>query len=85
MKGTSGLKVEIVSPERILFSGQAESVVVPGQKGQFEVLPHHAPIISNLIAGKVVCKGDHPFEVLVKSGFVEVAQNEVSVCVEEAE
>lgn len=83
MKGTQGLKVDIVSPEKILFSGDVECLVVPGEKGTFEVLCNHAPIISNLVAGKVVCKGNTPFEIQIKGGFIEVAQNVVSVCVEE--
>lgn len=83
MKETEGLRVDIVSPEKTLFSGEVECLVIPGEKGTFEVLHNHAPIISNLVAGKVVCKGNAAFEVAIKSGFVEVAQNVVSVCVEE--
>ena len=44
------MKLTIVSPERILFQGDAESVTVPGTKGEFEVLNQHAPIISSLKA-----------------------------------
>lgn len=76
------MKVNIVCPERTLYSGEADSVKLPGEKGAFEVLADHAPIISTLVAGKVECKGANPFEVTVSGGFVEVARNEVSVCVE---
>lgn len=76
------MKVIVVSPEKILFEGEAESVKVPGEKGQFEILKGHAPIISTLASGIVECRGNDTFEVNVKSGFVEVAMNEVSVCVE---
>ena len=77
------LHVSVVSPEKILFEGEVESVQLPGEKGRFEVLKQHAPIISSLVEGRVICKGKTNFEVEVKSGFVEVAQNLVSVCIEE--
>ena len=47
------LKLKIVSPERIEFDGEVESVLVPGSQGQFEILHDHAPIISTLAKGVV--------------------------------
>ena len=47
------LKLKIVSPERIEFDGEVESVLVPGAQGQFEILKDHAPIISTLDKGVV--------------------------------
>lgn len=76
------LHVTIVSPENVLFEAQADSIVVPGEKGRFEILKGHAPIISSLSAGIITCTGDENFEQAVKGGFVEVAQNNVSICVE---
>lgn len=76
------MTVNIISPERTLFSGEADSVKLPGEQGAFEVLAGHAPLISTLTAGVVACKGEAPFETAVKGGFVEVARNVVSVCVE---
>lgn len=76
------MKVTIVSPERTLFTGQADGVKLPGESGRFEVLKGHAPIISTLTQGEVTCKGDEPFSVKVKGGFAEVAQDEVNICVE---
>ncbi len=76
------MHVTIVSPEKILFDGQAKSVAVPGGKGRFEVLENHAPIISNLVEGNVSLDGGNTFKVKVKGGFVEVTHNEVSLCVE---
>ena len=76
------LNVKILSPEKTLFSGEAESVKVPGEKGRFEILPGHAPIISSLIAGKVVCSGKDNLELDIKGGFVDVKRDKVSVCVE---
>ena len=76
------MKVTVVSPERIVFSGEVDSVAVPGAKGRFEILNNHAPIASALTAGKVVCSGKETLELDILGGFVEVARNEVSVCVE---
>lgn len=76
------MHVTIVSPEKTLFAGEATSVTAPGGKGRFEVLENHAPIISNLVSGTVSVKGKEPYEIDVKGGFIEVAHNEVSLCVE---
>ena len=77
------LKLKIVSPERIEFEGEVESVLVPGSLGQFEILINHAPIISSLVVGDVVYAskgGKHTLP--IAGGFVEVQKNEVSLCVE---
>lgn len=76
------MKVIIVSPERNLYKGEADSVRLPGAKGRFEVLKGHAPIISSLTAGEVVVGSKEEHRFAIKSGFVEVKNNEVSICVE---
>ena len=50
--------LEIVSPEATLFSGEVESVTVPGINGEFQMLSDHAPIVSLLQAGLVKIGGD---------------------------
>ena len=78
------LKLKIVSPERIEFDGEVESVLVPGSQGQFEILKDHAPIISTLEKGVVeygLPKGQK-VQLEILGGFVEVQQNVVSLCVE---
>ena len=77
------LTLKIVSPERIVYTGEVDSVLVPGTMGQFEILNDHAPIISTLVEGKVVysTKGTKNERQIV-GGFVEVKKNEVSLCVE---
>ena len=47
------LQLKIVSPEKVVFQGEVESVLVPGTLGSFEILKDHAPIISSLEVGKV--------------------------------
>ncbi len=77
------LKLRIVTPERIAYNGEAESILVPGTLGQFEVLTNHAPIISSLECGVVEYRnGDGKHQLPIIGGFIEVKQNEVSLCVE---
>ena len=76
------MRVTIVSPEHTLYKDEAQSIVVPGGMGAFEVLDNHAPIISNLTEGVVSLSGATPFQLHVKGGFIEVTHNEVSICVE---
>lgn len=73
------LQLKIVSPERIEFTGEVESVKVPGAQGNFEILTDHAPIISILTKGLVEYDGQ---QLSILGGFVEVQQNHVSLCVE---
>lgn len=77
------LKLKIVSPEKIEFDGEVESVLVPGTLGSFEILQNHAPIISSLNKGVVTyvtAQGKNDLEVI--GGFVSVNQNQVNLCVE---
>ena len=50
------LKLKIISPEKVIFDGEVESLKVPGIQGSFEVLNNHAPIISSLVKGDVEYK-----------------------------
>ena len=76
------LKLKIVSPERVEFTGEVENVKVPGTQGSFEILSNHAPIISTLQKGIIEYDGK---QLPILGGFVEVQKNEVSVCVEISE
>lgn len=77
------LKLKIVSPERVVFSGDVERVTVPGTAGEFEILVNHAAIISSLERGTVTYQSEEGLQSLqVQGGFVSVKKNEVNVCVE---
>ena len=52
------MHLEIVSPEAKLFSGEVESLTVPGSSGSFQVLNNHAPIVSTLKKGQVRIQGN---------------------------
>lgn len=77
------LNLKIVSPEKTVFKGDVESVLVPGTAGEFEILTDHAPIISTLSEGRVQYSSkEGKKELQIHGGFVEVRRNEVSMCVE---
>ena len=65
---------ELLSPERQLFSGAVESVVVPGSEGEMTVLAHHAPLMTTLRPGVVVVQepGAAPVRLFVQGGFCDV-------------
>ena len=77
------MQIDILTPEKKIFSGEAESIVLQGTDGLFEVLNGHAPMIASLAEGTARVKtadGEKRYE--VKAGFVEVLNNAVSVLVE---
>lgn len=77
------LRLKIVSPEKVVYDGNADSVLVPGTLGSFEILNDHAPIISSLEKGVVEYGLNGAKEQLqISGGFVEVKKNVVSLCVE---
>lgn len=77
------LRLRIVSPEKVEFDGEVESVLVPGTLGSFEILNDHAPIISSLEKGMVeYATREGKQQLMILGGFVEVQKNVVSLCVE---
>ena len=77
------LKLRIIAPDRLVYEGEVESVTLPGTKGSFAVLNRHAPIISSLEKGNIVYKDANGQSVVaVLSGFAEVKDNVLSICVE---
>lgn len=78
-------KFELVSPERILMSVDAEQAVVPGAEGEFTVLPGHAPVVSTLLPGVIhVTTPNSKQAVFVRSGFAEVTAEQLTVLAERA-
>ena len=76
--------LEILTPEKKLFSGDVQGVQLPGIDGLFEVLDKHAPLVSALGVGnvKVLQKGSASETYAIKGGFVEVINNKATVLVE---
>ncbi|HZF64982.1 MAG TPA: ATP synthase F1 subunit epsilon [Flavisolibacter sp.] len=81
------MTLEILTPERKIFSGEVYGVQMPGMSGSFEVLEKHAPLVSALKAGRVKVLRDkqaHAAYFDIEGGFVEVLNNRVTVLVEGA-
>ncbi len=80
------MTLEILTPEKKIFSGDVYGVQLPGIDGMFEVLEKHAPLVSALKAGKLKILKDKnaTSSYDIQSGFVEVLKNTTSVLVEGA-
>lgn len=80
------MRVSVVSPERILFEGEASRVVVPAYDGLLGILPRHAPLLALLGKGALVVgatEGELRFT--VAGGFVQVRDDVVRVVAEQAQ
>ncbi len=78
------MNLEIITPDKSVFSGEVKLVQLPGVTGSFEVMNNHAPIISILGQGKIKALGLKNEETFfdVESGVVEVSDNKVVVLAE---
>ncbi|MGE5259706.1 MAG: F0F1 ATP synthase subunit epsilon [Actinomycetota bacterium] len=80
-------KFELVSPERLLVSGEVEQVVVPGSEGEMTVLAHHAPVLTTLRPGLLDIGfpggGEHQ-RYFVRGGFAEISPAGLTVLAETA-
>lgn len=79
------MTLDILTPSGALVnSEQADAVFLPGTLGEFEVLPHHAPIISSLERGDIRYRtGTAEHRVRIESGFVTVKDDHIEACVEQ--
>ena len=76
---------ELVSPERIVFSGEVEEVVIPASEGEMTLLANHAPMMTSLKTGFLVVGGAKGRErILVQGGFVDVGPKGATVLAERA-
>jgi len=89
------MKLEIVSPEAVLFNGEVDSVAVPGINGEFQMLSNHAPIVSLLKEGVVKIYGNFSIEnenkdkftkgddnathLSINSGTIELKENKIII------
>tara|TARA_B100000767_G_scaffold173106_1_gene162046 strand:+ start:7970 stop:8260 length:291 start_codon:yes stop_codon:yes gene_type:complete len=71
--------LEIISPEAILFNGNIDSLTVPGSEGSFQVLENHAAIVSNLISGSVVFKGNFDISNNFEDPFIKIDSNSIAL------
>ena len=80
------IQLEIVTPERLFFSGEVDEVNVPGAEGYLGILPGHAPLLSELRIGVISYRqGSRESHLFCSWGFAEVLPDRVSVLAEVAE
>lgn len=79
------LAFALVSPERELFQGEVDQVVVPGADGEFGVLPKHAPLMSTIRPGALRILSDGvETRIFVNGGFADVTPDGLTVLAEDA-
>ena len=82
------LHFELVSPEKLLRSGEVYMVVVPGTEGDFGVLPGHAPLVSTIRPGAIqvfaASMNDVPERIFIDGGFAEVGPDGLTILAESA-
>lgn len=82
------LRFELVTPERLIRSGEVHMVVVPGTEGDFGVLAGHAPFMSTIREGELAIyesEGAAPERVAISGGFAEVNERGLTILAERAE
>ncbi len=81
-----GIRVDIVTAERLVFSEDADIVMVPGVEGEMGILPHHEPIMTMIKPGEVlVRKGTEEYSLAVSGGFLEVKPDHITILADAAE
>ena len=80
------LQCDIVTQERLVFSGEVDSVSLPGSEGRMGILPNHAPLLTALGFGEIITRkdGEEAF-FAIGGGFVEIQPNKVIVLADSAE
>lgn len=77
------MKLEIITPDQSVYTGEVSSVILPGVNGQFQILKDHAPLVSTLAKGNLVIEANGKNQVMVvDGGVVEVLNNKVLVLAE---
>lgn len=78
------MEVEIITPDKNIFKGEAKFVSVPGIDGSLGILDNHAPLITTLVAGNVLLRKEDNSEqnVKVNGGVLEVLRNKVIILAE---
>lgn len=80
------MKLEIVTPEKIAYSEEADQVTLPTAEGEITVLPGHIPLVSQLLPGELTLKKGNQYIVMASGGgFAEITGNKVSVATDLAQ
>jgi F-type H+-transporting ATPase subunit epsilon len=78
------LRISVISPERVLYEGEADSLVAPAFDGEVGVLPGHAPMMTLLGRGELRLAGAGARRFAVEGGFMQVVDDQVRIVTERA-
>lgn len=83
----SKMTVEVVTPERVVYSGEAKMVIARGVEGDLGILPNHMPLVTPLKVApvRIQTEGDKETKIAVSGGFMEVRGDKVTILAETAE
>ena len=80
------IRLEVVTPERLVYADDVDAVVLPGSEGELGVLPHHAPLITTLGLGELrIRKSGYEDHFAIVGGFLQVRPDKVVVMAETAD
>ena len=80
------MRLDVVTPERVIYSDEVDAVIAPGVEGQLGILPHHAPLITMLQTGELrVRKGEEETCIAIYGGFLEIRPDRVIILADAAE
>ncbi len=81
MAEDSFFNVLVLTLDRVIYEGKAKNLILPGEKGVFEVLPYHKNLLTRLIRGPMILDGS---TFPIQRGVAKIGLNDVTVIVEEA-
>lgn len=74
------LNLQVITPEKIIFDGEVDEVLIPTPNGQIAILPHHITLLTQISDGELIIKkGPQSHHVAVTGGFLEVGNNKATV------
>ncbi|HEY51322.1 MAG TPA: F0F1 ATP synthase subunit epsilon [Dehalococcoidia bacterium] len=81
-----GIRLDIVTAERMVYSDDVDMVVAPGSEGQLGILPHHTPLMTALLPGELrIKRGGEELLLAITGGFLEVRPDKVVILADAAE
>ena len=82
----SSIRLDVVTAEGTVFSGDVDLVIAPGIEGEMSILPHHAPLMTTLKLGELIAKkGEEEYCLAISGGFLEVRPDRVTVLADTCE
>jgi F-type H+-transporting ATPase subunit epsilon len=80
------IKLDIVTAERVIFSGEVDIIQAPGLEGELGILPHHAPLMTILAPGELIARtSGEEYCLVISGGFLEVRPERVIILADSAE